>query len=233
MLPHVNKLLLLPLTAVLLASCGGGTTTPPAPKFPAITSLSGTVVESGAAWTGGVGTVTLFTRGLKDEAVLASTTLNADGSFSFASLPTPDDASLDVFTDPVPGAETCTDNRVVSDPNFKSTGTSFVIKAQKNGEIGLAAVNETAILIGDFIYSDRSVTIKGELNCPGNNQTYINSYDFQLVKGWNQVVFSTPRDDTTAIVTFSNTNGSPSGAQWEFFERTTTPACLKANHFLR
>ncbi|WP_420593819.1 hypothetical protein [Deinococcus sp.] len=236
----MNKLLLLPLTALLLASCNSQNTTPPtnttpAIKFPAITSLNGTVVENGATWTGGVGTVKLSSLGMKDEVLLASTILNVDGTFSFATLPIPDDANLDLFTATQVLPSECTSTLTSSDPLLKFTDVSLSVEAKVIGPIKFISSDTAAKTesFGTFIYADRNSTLKGTQTCAFGTQKSSNTFDVQLVEGWNAVVTINKSDTNTSTMLSESRNGSPARAQWEFFGRTPTATPLSANHLLR
>ena len=222
-LPLVKKLAPLALTALLLAACNDKAATPPTTTLPdtttkAITTLSGKVAEYNADytalvdWTGGEGKVNLTTDG---QTVLASAPLNADGTFSFASLPAPADADLRVIADDLKqgvSAE-CTSTEQISDPNLKSTEASVSVSADKSGGLLLLGADNTQSIL---VYADRPGNLTGTQTCTEATQTIIDDFDVQLVKGWNYIVSTEPQDMTASTITFSYRSGTPANAKWVF-----------------
>ncbi|WP_420594189.1 hypothetical protein [Deinococcus sp.] len=241
----MNKLLLLPLTTVLLASCSGGTTTPPTNTTPptivtppitapkAVTSLSGKVTENGSAWAGGEGTVTLSA----PKGYLSTTTLKADGTFSFATLPTPTANDLILYTSLKETSDNCTEKESLSDTSLRVTIVNFFLEAQSSGLIRLFASDSEAKtnVEGVLFYADRDSKITNTQTCIFNSQTFVNTLDIQLVKGWNQLVNIVPQDMTTPTVNTTVQNGTVTNGKW-VYEPNATSKSLKSlsdTHLLR
>ena len=126
---YATYVLCLPLTAALLAACGGGgtATVNPAPAAP-ITTVNGTV----QGWTGGASTVELLALSTAKSATnpaLASATLNANGTFALT-LPslatiTPYLSAAGTPGDGVTSGGTgCSGALTISDPTVQGYGFS-------------------------------------------------------------------------------------------------------------
>lgn len=215
--------LVLLASALLLASCGGGTATPSVPQARTVAgqikelsvSNSGTVTYT--AWTGGAGKVVAAVEG-QDNLVTAD--LVADGNFSLT-LPTVDASLLtDVgFSSDLPAG--CTGNLKASGAtDARGTAATFRVQASKSGEIAPMAVqvsnSSVSISSGGYIYADKAAGVSGTLNCSEGNTSVAGSINLQLKAGWNQVTFTiTATSQGSGTVNFA-TGSLP--AQWVYLE---------------
>lgn len=203
-------LLTLACSGLLLASCNRT----PLPSN--LTTVSGTVVEgkfgatsNGAltlttsAWTGGAGSVRAYTAEGSQPQNVVTTPLAADGKFSLTLPATPAAGTLsaiaaDEFNDE---DDTCTGTVTVS--NTQAQVAALAIGAEgatKQGGISPLAVSNTVdsagkvtsyeFTLGQLLYVDRAVTLKGTQNCTNGDATFRGDINVSLRQGWNKVSLS-------------------------------------------
>lgn len=192
-----------------LASCGGGSTTPPKdpdPVVPTTVTVQGSISE----WKGGAGSLSVLS---SDSSEVAQTTVAESGSFSI-NLPKDPTAlkafSIDSLNKPLSGGYSCsiTKNTVtVGDSQTKvleissakftknSITTSLNITKLTLSFNSLPPILSTTTISGsEYIYADRPTTVKGlfeatctqstSLSLPKTQKVSLN-IDLNYVKGWN------------------------------------------------
>ncbi|BDP41171.1 hypothetical protein DAETH_11400 [Deinococcus aetherius] len=194
-------------SALLLASCDR--TNVPSN----LTNVSGTVVEGSlaassngtlalttSAWTGGAGSVRAYTGEGSQPQNVVTTALAADGKFSL-NLPTaPAAGTLSAIAADEFNAEedNCTGTVTVS--TSQARGAALAIGAEgatKSGGITPLSVTSKVdsagkvigyeATLGELLYVDRGLTIKGTQTCTNGSDTFKGDIDVSLQQGWNKV----------------------------------------------
>lgn len=202
---YASYALCLPLTAALLAACGGGTviTDPIVPVAVPITTVNGKVDR----WTGSASTVELLAQpfGIKSATnpALASATLNANGTFALT-LPSLATITpyLSVAANPTSllaeNGASCTGALTNSDPSSQAyifgglnSENRFLLSSQNvitNKTSTEATVSTNAKL---WIYVTKPTTLGGSATCNSTDSlsgfTFVSniSANAPLVQGWN------------------------------------------------
>ena len=221
-------LLLFTVLALLLAACGGGSSTPtppepnppttpptppvpPEPDIPALT-LAGTA----EGYTGAEGTLVASMQNSRAE--VATGTISADGSFALE-LPggLSDDQLSDnnnyVFckTNPVDVSSAAWEADLLALPEVRENGMA-------TGELLLSSVADFAdpsALTGlkqvTPVYSGSALSVTGDCNDDDVTLTY----NMQLQTGWNYVVLEATNDDASTN-TLSTVPSLPTDVRWDF-----------------
>ncbi|WP_216318650.1 hypothetical protein [Deinococcus aestuarii] len=205
-----------------------------------LTTVSGTVVEGNltassngaltlttSAWTGGAGSVRAYTvEGTQPQNVV-TTPLAADGKFRLNLPATPATGTLaaitaDEFNDE---EDNCTGTVTVS--TSQAQGTALVIGAEgatKSGGIsplsvttkvdGAGTVTGYEAVLGQLLYVDRGVTVRGTQSCTNGGDTFKGDVDVSLQKGWNKVSLTLQFDGNGDLTGSVVRGGSPNN--WVF-----------------
>ena len=236
--------LCLPLTAALLAACGGGgATTGPAPTGSAastITTVNGTVDK----WTGGASTVELLALSTNKSSVnpaLASATLNANGTFT---LTLPSLATITPYLSAAgsPGSSVssggpgCTGTVTNSDPTVQGYGFSTlsvgssVVWTYSLVSTPATATTPDTVKVSErlWLYLAKPTTLSGSTICTetlnGIPITTTTSVNAPLTQGWNALavtgtlVISTGNTSGTGTVSYSTVSDAPS--TWYLLSQT-------------
>ena len=228
--------LCLPLTAALLAACGGGTviTDPIVLAAVPITTVNGTVDK----WTGGASTVELLALSTAKSATnpaLASATLNANGTFA---LTLPSLATITPYLTTIgnPGENLarngtgCTGTLTNSDSTVQgygfstlSTGGSVIwTYAFVSTSATATTPNTDKISARLWLYLAKPTTFGGSTTCaetvdgvPAKITTTVNA---PLVQGWNALALTgtlvTSTDNTSKTGTVNLSTVSDASSDW-------------------
>jgi hypothetical protein len=214
--------------AFCLIACGGGssgglTPTPPTPTPPSSSGkeLNGTVEN----WIGQAATLRAeLANTVADSAVLAEAPIGADGSFS---LSLPGGEGVADHLGPMQGTS-CEDGGTgmveVTPSTLEVASVSYRAydstdgNASLLGEVFQAVRSEASSTIVYQIYAASSGTIKGSCvytyeDENGAGTTYTDTYDMNLVAGWNSFMFTFTENSST-----SSTGDVPATARWEYVE---------------
>lgn len=236
--------------ALLLAACDGAPTMPGTDEPARGPVITGTVVEEDLwqptfpnltlkAWSGGAGQVaTTVVDDSGKTAVVATGSLNADGTFSVALPAAVASASLgslaaalNLQDNPfVPAGLSCTAALVPSDTVARGAALLVAVTGQKAGVISPVTqsgeFNEEAqtgtltIRNGAYVYSDRAVSVSGSQTCTGPYQDAAIQATLtsavQLSPGWNTVNVTTNVlfDKSTVTLTTTSQTGALPTSQW-------------------
>ncbi len=90
------------------------------------------------------------------------------------------------------------------------------IKVASKESITLPVVGDAS---ASFVFLDKPVTIKGESNGQYNSgMTFINKYNLNLKKGWNEVISVIKEFKPEKIVYEITANIEPTGMKWALFD---------------
>ena len=238
-----NVFLFLPLTALLLAACGG-TATPdpvvpapvpmpaPAPApMPAPAGLS-TINGSVQNYPGGAATIKLLASGdytlaeSPSNPALGSAPVSAAGAFSLALPPLAVVAPyLSVTgTGPAPSSN-CSSSISISDPTSKGYQFSDLHVGNVVYYNGSFTSTSSSVTLNDasWVYLDRPTTISGSYRCtdtstPGETNVFTQNYSTALKQGWNILdqssTFSGSADGKTFTSVTTYTTGSDRATLW-------------------
>lgn len=195
--------------SLILASCGGGSTTPPKdpdPIVPTTVTLQGSISD----WKGGTGSLSVFASDSSE--VAKTTTLDAQGKFSINVPKDPTNLKIlasESLSKPLVGAYNCsiTKNVTIGDNQTKILEISSAKFTKDITNISLGATKSTintsppppllgltTIVGSEYIYADRPTTVKGTLEVTCTQSAVISlpktlkislTIDLNYVKGWN------------------------------------------------
>ena len=202
----MSRALSLPLMFVsLLAACGGSSTLGETP------TVSGTF----ATWTKGQ-SATLSA--LIDAKVVASTTVDTNGSFS---LTLPSGAAiasqLTTFSAAVTG-QGCSGPLTVTPAEAKVGVLRFALTGGVTASALLATLingnnGSVTLVAGSYVYGDRDLSVSGQQTCGSNSTVKAN---LSATKGWNTVLQQTTLDTVAKTTTVEITSAALSGdLQWQ------------------
>ncbi|WP_407572083.1 hypothetical protein [Deinococcus altitudinis] len=230
-----NALLFLPLTAVLLAACGGNATPDPVVTKPlplpapaVLTAINGAVQN----YSGGASTLKLLASGdytlaeSSSNPALASAPLSAAGAFSLAlpSLAVVTPYLYETGSGPM-SSSNCSSSIVVSDPTsqayrFADLHVGNVV--YYNGDITSTSTT-VSFSNASWIYLTKPTTISGSYRCtdtstPGKTTVATQNYNASLKQGWNILdlngTLSGSSDGKTYTSVTNTTTGSDRATLW-------------------
>ena len=224
-------LLLFTVLALLLAACGGGSTTPPGtppdttpepepepePTPPGLT-LSGTA----GGYSGAAAEITAEMQ--NTGAQVATGTVAADGNFS---LVLPDTVEADALISNE-NYEFCREGSISISPASWQLDNFFVLNVKQGeavtGTLELSDIGERIEegslegyqLVG-FYYAANAVTLSGTCET-GAFPSITGTFDMQLQEGWNYVLQTvTEGEFSITAATIESVAELPANLQWEFF----------------
>lgn len=221
-------LLLFTVLTLLLAACGGGSTTPtlpepnppttpptpPAPPEPEIPALTLSGMANG--YVGAEGTLVASMQNSLAE--VATGTISADGSFT---LELPGELSDDQLSDNE-NYTFCKTNPVdVSSATWEADLLALLEVRESGAATGQLLLSnaadfaDTSALTGlkrvTPVYSASALSVTGD--CGDNGVTL--TYNMQLQTGWNYVVLEATNDDASSS-TLSTVPSLPTDVRWDF-----------------
>lgn len=230
-----HALLLFTGLALLLAACGGGSTTPtppditppdtapvpepePEPTPPGLT-LSGTA----GGYSGAVAEITAEMQNTGTE--VATGTIAADGSFSLV-LPGTVEADALISNE---NYEFCREGSISISPASWQLDNFFVLNVKQGeavtGTLELSDISERTEegslegyrLVG-FYYAANNVTLSGTCQTGTSFSSLTGTFDMQLQAGWNYVLQTvTEGEFSITAATIESVAELPADLQWEFF----------------
>lgn len=216
----MKKIVVLTVAALALASCNDN-------KTPAQSGLAGTVVEGTvnanyalqtSAWTGGAGTIALET---SSGTALATTSLNANGTFNFSTLPTPATSELTALDTTTPTG--CTGHLSSNDSAALGTTAGLYVTATKSGAVSpmtLAvsgagtAAQRVVLTTTTLAYTSKAVNVTGTISCPDSSPPMTLTADVKYAQGWTAVKMT--MDITGSAVTLTMSNGDFNSGQFVY-----------------
>lgn len=190
---------------------------------------SGDATATYTAWSGGAGKVILdlYDYAAKTTVKEGEAALATDGTFSFASLPTPKDSELSAFTDDTQPTG-CTGTIAPSDKSTRSTSASFRTDATKDVSVSLMSAAGKNEMMAELIYVDRAVKLSGKQTCTFSGRTTVSEVNVNFVKGWNwMTVKFTAGKNATDASTITATNGLDNSLKWA--QRVSSAQALSLN----
>lgn len=227
----MNRLALLPLTALLLAACGGGSVDVTPVTAAPVVNIRGTVVGN----TSGATTIEALADDTKPKSAgnpaLSSATLNANGSFT---LPLPGVAALTPYLS-APGTaadgiytETgCTGSLTNSAPAARAYSLSLLTAGTQTYSTLKVSSNPAARTFtfdsSLWIYTTLASTLGGSLSCTqpaasGGTDTVTVSANAPFTAGWNVLNLhgdgTGSADGRSSTFAFSLTTGADQATTW-------------------
>jgi len=215
----------LTVVTVIYFNCSSENTTNYIPGITALTSISGTAEN----WQIGSQIIKLRLVGWRvpfGDTVVATSTINSNGSFSFDNLPTISNNILGLVT--FPNDSMCSGNVTVN-PSGLYAGITFIdVYTATDSNLGtLTRANAPYFNVQTYYsYFSNAGSVSGNYSCNFGGFLSDEAYSINFPAKWYYIVVKTDILDTNHIK-FTYNNTEPSGMKWYFqssFENDETPS---------